>query len=496
MELKSLYSAFIAIFIAFSAVSCDDDVNDIGKTIQPHSDNISFEIDSIAITAKTTPFKDYIFIDNEKILLGEINDPIFGNLKADVLTEFYAGGSTNATFKLGYDDEATIDSVRLEFEFEESSFMGNKKKPMTISVYELTKELDTYNYTNVDPSKYCDMKTILGQRFFSYNNLVTTDYTNSNTDITTTFVTLDIELDKSYGERLYQMWKENKEILNSSEALKEFTKGIYITTDFNDNGIFDLSDINATTATVIYYSYKEKLKKVNEPDVDSIVTREGVVPLTMGYNAKKLNRVVNTSWDDIKNIAGNSNFEERTLVKAPAGVITEVTIPLGKIKEKGKDKMKDENFSVNSALFKLTGFTEEENELNISKRPDYLLFINKDSIANFFSDKKSPDYITSMVMSRNTDNNTYEFSSQGIITASYITNNISSTINHYLKEDPDKEELQFLVIPIAASLTGSVNSYFQIDNIENLLQPAAAIFRTDEKNMVMSLAFGRHNDIE
>lgn len=484
MKLKSLYIVFFAILVAFSAVSCDDNLDSIGQTIQPGTDDITFEIDSVAITAKTVSLHDYIHVDNEEVILGEINDPVFGNLKADFLAEFYCGGGDDVQFKLGEDGEATVDSVRLLFAFSDSQFIGDKKKTMTVSIYEVTKDLETNFQTNIDPTKYCDMKTVLGQRFFSIDGLNTATSSDG-----TVFRDLDIELDKDYGVRLYNEWKKNKKVLSSSEELRKFTKGIYVTSDFGDKGMLTFPNINSYITAFVYYSYK--LKKVHEPDVDSTVV--SYIPLPMGYEVNKLTRVKNSSWSDIQDIPGNLDFSERTLVKAPAGVVTEITIPLDKIKEKGKKRIGYDDFSISSAIFKLTGFTEEESKLSITKRPDYLLFINKDSIDNFFKDKKEADTRTSIVMARNSNNNTYYFSNQGSISSDYVTNNLSTTINHYLslEGEDEKKELKFLVIPIAATF-----SSYQVSSVANLLSPAAAIFRSKKEFMTMSLAFSRHNNIE
>lgn len=482
MKIKVL-SSLLIIFTSFFIVSCDDDIDSIGETIQPEIDDIIFEIDNISLTAKTVSIADYIFVQNDKALLGELNDPVFGNLKADFLAEYYCA---NEKFTLGYDDKATVDSVSLYFQFFKSDFMGDTISPMSMSVYELTKDLEPNFYTNIDPLKYCDKKTILGQRYFSFQE------TNVNVYDGVTYRTTKIELDKAYGENLYKEWEKDNKVLKDSEGLRKIMKGIYVTTDFNKNGIFAFDDANSSVDVRVYYSYK--LKKVNEPDKDSIINT--ALRLPIAADAIKMNRVTNTSWNELQSIQGNNESDKRTLIKSPAGVVTELTIPLAEIKKKAQDKTNSKDkFMVNSAVFKILGFTEEEKELSITERPNTLLFINKDSIDNFFLNKKKPDGLTSIVMVRDTTNNSYNYSYQNTTAAS--SNNLSATINHYLEQDKkddnlDIQELKFLLIPIDAT----VDSQSQISSIENSLSPSAAIFRTNEKHMKMSLAFSKHQDVE
>lgn len=478
MDFKVLYHIVIAILASFFITSCDDNIDSVGEGIQPDTDDIIFDIDHVQFAAKTVTLDDYIFVQNDKALLGEISDPKLGKTKADFLAEYYCA---NASFTLGYDNEATIDSVQLQMGFVHKGFIGDTVKPMTVSVYELNKELEPNFYTNIDPLQYCDMKTILGQRYFSVQDLERVEGGKY----------LIVELDKKYGQNLYDSWKKDNTVLKNSKELKKIMKGIYVTTDFNDNGIIKFSDANATIRALVYYSYK--LKKVNKPDEDSIMV--SALPLPIAADAIKLNRVWNTPWDEVTaNNPDNLDNGERVFIKAPAGVVTELSIPLEEIRKKGKDKTNSDKFTVNSAIFKLTGLTEEEDKLALTKRPNSLLFINKDSVENFFRKKEITNGLTSMTLHRDSTNNTYNFANMNVVSR---TNNLSLLINHYLNQEEykDTKELKYLLIPIDATLVNS-SGMQTVTNIENLLEPAAAILRTKDKYMRASLAFSKHTDIE
>ena len=165
-----------------------------------------------------------------------------------------------------------------------------------------------------------------------------------------------------------------------------------------------------------------------------------------------------------------------------------------KAEETGK-----KNNKLNAANFKIKGFTEEEEKTNLG-RPSTLLFINKDSLTNFFSDrnKNRPDAKTSFVMERSSTTNIYNFVYGNI--ASSTVNNIANLINHYMDYYKGKDnipDLKYLVIPVStktqSSTTSSGSSVTMYTNVYNLMTPASAIFRTDVNNMKMGLIFSNYN---
>lgn len=170
-------------------------------------------------------------------------------------------------------------------------------------------------------------------------------------------------------------------------------------------------------------------------------------------------------------------------MKSPAGVYTQLTVPIGEIAEKRKNG----NYTVlNSANFKLKGFTEEEVGIGL-KRPSTLLMVNKDSIENFFESNNKVDNITSMVISRDTTSNTYSFG------------NMALTIDYYIdqlskdgKTIQPSDVLKFYLIPV--EYKSSTNSSGVTETwVYNTMRPTGAIFRTDEKNMKMSLIQSKYS---
>lgn len=503
MKFKSLASLAVAIATTFFIVSCDDDINTIGQGIQPGTDNIQMEIDSVFITAETVKLDEDVYLRTNGALLGSLEDPIMGKTKSEFLAEFFCA---NSEFKLGYDGKAQVDSVFFSMSYYNQSVVGDTLSPMAVNVYELNlgKNLRNNFYTNVDPAEYSDKKVVLGQRYFKHADLDKFYNTSTKQELGKH---LYVELDKSYGQNLYEEWKKRKDetgfdLLKNSANLKTYLKGIYVTSDMNNKMLLGIYDSNKQIQVVICYSYK--LKKVHDPKVDSVVVR--TLPLQLGGGALQLNSIVDTSPTI------DQTAEPKAYVKSPVGYVTKLKIPLAEIRKKAEEKV-GKNYMINSSIFKLAGMTELEKDLMIQNRPQKLLFIHKDSLNQFFlENRKIADPSIAMV-SRNQkkdsygnvlegSNNTYRFNVQNTTNES---DNLSRLINFYIerekemiknkKKEKESDELEFYLIPVDTKTTSTSNGQ-QIEEVLNSIAPTAAIFRTDRKNMRMSLMFSKYNEVK
>lgn len=489
MKFKLLLSIAVALATSFFIISCDDDIDTIGSGIQPDIDDIFMDVDQVYLTAETVDLGDNVYLRTDKALLGVLDDPIFGKTKADFMAEF---SSYHPTFKVGHDGKATVDSVQFFMQYYNSSISGDTLSPIGITIYELEKELDANFYANVDISKYTSKKKILGQRLFLHSELQKVVDSNG----AQVAKNLYVELDKSFGEQLYNAWVADKSVLDNPNTLKKALRGIYVTNEFNNKALIGIDNSNKLIDVRVYYSYLGKKK--NEPTVDSTFT--DAILLQVNGNALQLNSVVDTPNPDLFKPYSLEDKEARTYLKAPAGVVTKVTIPLEEIKKKAKEKTGTDKYTINSSVFKFTGMTEAEKDLKITNRPSSLLFINKDSLENFFLNSKTINGLSSLLMMRNTwtesnvakTDNTYRFVSMSSSSQSY-SDNISNLINHYaVKEEQKDKDLEFYVIPVDVITESSTGRIYA----RNSLMPMSAILRTDKDNMKMTLMFSKYNEIK
>lgn len=473
--------------------ACDDDISNIGGDTMPDGDNIDMFADQISITARTTSIDPDLYLRSNSAILGSIEDPLLGSTQSDFMGQFFVA---NPRFQYGYKglDDVKIDSVRMIMAYKASDFWGDFQAPIGITIYALNRQLTNNFYMSVEPSTYCDRDTILGQRFFTQNELPLTSVSSTTSSGTTTYTYyrgLEIDLDQNIGQKIFNQWKNDtlsgkkETILYNTNSFKEFMKGIYVTTTFNKKSIIGFSDINASLYMNIYYSYN--VKNTAET-ADSLVSR--YIPFPIGAEALHLNSVKSTKYEDMA--IYNSTETDRTYLKALSGVVTEVTIPLKKIREKGLSSTGTESYTLNSALLKFVGMTEKEEELKLTQRPSYLLFINMDSISNYFLDGKKPNGLTTQVLTRSSTDNVYYFNSG--LYSSMTTQNFASLINQYLQNNPELDEVKYYLIPIDISTeqTYYSGSYvYLITAVTNSYSPSAAILRTSDEYLKVPLVFSK-----
>ncbi|NDV94463.1 DUF4270 domain-containing protein [Dysgonomonas sp. 521] len=467
MNIKALLNLTIAILMVVF-ISCDDDLTEVGNSIQPGGDDISIYIDTVQITARTVSLEDSVYARTQWGLLGNYTDSYFGSVKSDYLAELYCPENTKFP-----DKTFSIDSTFIEILSE--SFLGDTISPFGIAAYRVTTPLTANFFTNANPKKYCDMTEPLGQGIFSIADAP------NDSGLRSYF----LRLKNSVGQEFYDEWENSKgATFKNSETLKKFFKGMYVTNSF---GTGSLLSINATQLK-IYFKYTGR----NVADTaDS--TRVGLFRLTFTPEVIQLNHVQNKNPEYLF-----TNSDTRTYLKSPAGVCTEITIPLGEIMKKASETGKKNN-KLNAANFKIKGYSEVEEESSLG-RSSTLLFINKDSLNNFFLKKKMADAKTSFIMERSAATNTYNFVYANV--SGSTSNNIANLVNYYMDyyKDEDKAnipDLKYMVIPISASTQSSTStygsSYNTYVNVYNQMNPTSAVLRTDKDNMKMALIFSNYN---
>ena len=463
MKIKLLLNLTVALF-AFGFISCNDNLDTIGDNIQPDGDDISVYVDTVVLTAKTVSLEDSVFARHASGLLGEYTDPIFGKIKSDYLSELYC--SEDLAF---HKNTTTIDSVFLDVI--SYSFYGDSISPIGIAAYRVDKKnLEKDFFTNIKPTDYCSMNTVLGRGIFSIQDA----------DAYGTGKRYRLSVDKSLGKEFHDKWKESEATFENSKTLREFFKGIYVTTTLGSGSLIDVN----TNILQIYYSYTGR-NSANTADS----TRVGIVRFPSTEEVIQLNRVQNAIPSSLY-----QNRDTRAYLKSPAGVCAEVTIPLKEIMSKAKKN--NITNKLNSATFNLKGYTEEEDKMTMNRSAN-LLFIHKDSLVNFFSGSNMADSKTSFIMIRNATSNTYNFSYSNL--AASISNNLATMVNYYVdyyKDEEDVPDLKFLVLPITAASQNVTSGYTQVKtytNVYNQMTPTSTILRTDTANMKMALIFSNYN---
>ncbi|SHF98040.1 DUF4270 domain-containing protein [Dysgonomonas macrotermitis] len=449
MKLSTLLSLAFALSITFGFISCDDNLNDIGGSLQPPSDLISVGTDTLAVSARTISMQDSVFAQTINGILGNYEDDIFGTTKSDYLCQLYFPKDTK--FK---EDLLAIDSVQFVIDY--ASYIGDSLAPMGLSVYKVTKELPEYFYTNADPKKYTDMKSTIASQAFSVAGSKITEISSG-----VIYRQVIAEMDTSFGNDLYSAMKAGT--VTDDVSFNKYFPGMYVTTTFGSGTL-----IQALQTTVdIYYRYKT-------PNFDNTTDTiiKGTLSLAVTKEVNQLNRVENKNPESLFDTSSGMIYS-----KTPAGVYPEVVLPIKQIKQ----NMVSNNFaSVNSAMFSVTGYTEKEPTGAFSYgRSQYLLLVNKDSVDYFFKTRSLPNSITTFTAERNTSTNTYKFGNLSRLISIYKDKN--------LEEDPT-----FVLVPVDLSyIQASIYSNPVLVNVYNKMLPTASIFRNNVDNMRLTLIYTR-----
>ena len=424
---------------------CNDELSSIGTSIQPDDDSIAVFTDTFRIQT-TTVALDSIYARTTTAQLGELYDPLYGNLKSDFLCQFYCPEG----FKFAHEPiDGRIDSVRFRIFYANTgsgsrngSWVGDSLAPMRAEVFRVTSPLVKSYYTNTDPADFCDMKESLGaQTYTAYNALVSDSVRNDDYYTPSIVVNLPTEL----GQRFYDETINNPASFASQEAFNEFMPGVYVTTTFGSGNILSVS----ASRVQFYYTYMTQGYLGNDSTavgVESFASSQEVIQLSHFQNS------------DIDHLLADEEF---TYIKTPAGVCTKVIIPTKQIASLMADRI------INQVPLTLHAMPQEDWEYAFDA-PSTLLVIPEDSVRTFFENGKVEDNLTAFIATNSTTD-----------TKTYTQTNLANLVKKQIDEHPD-EDLRLLVIPVTqvtenngyTSYTTAVNHY---------MAPSGIKFRKDDE---------------
>lgn len=463
MKLKISYKALLVTLAAILTLSCNDNLERVGFSIQPEKDRLTVGVDTLLLQARTVKV-DSMFAKTKYPVLGEYIDPVFGSIKSEFIGEFYL--SRGAGFKEG----AVVDSVRAAVSY--TTIMGDSLAPMQLSVYEVVESLKgTSDYTHIDPREFADMTAPLGSQIFTGKNSTyrTEVYSSGYTTETYRVYEINVKLPDQLGENFLDEYKKTGHgMLSDPDTFREFFPGLYFTTTFGNSTILRVN----LTSLYVHYHYTDK---GGTWDGKGDTIRTDAFRLNITPEVTQINYIEN------KNELLLEESSTHTYVKSPAGVNTEITFPFSA--PEIHDKLRSQ--ALNLANFTVYAMPEtSENPMIKLSPPDYLLLVNKDSLDGFFEQRKLIDQVTSF-LSDPFDATTY----------SYRFNNISTMINYYNQENEGEPfNLTYYLIPVDATYTTSQTSYYGgssqvLTAIHNQMWPSAAVLDKREGNLKLELIF-------
>jgi len=454
MKIKSLIVFACSVFlIAFSA--CNDELSTLGFDVRPPEDVVSVKIDTFAVSSST--FKvDSICAKSIYGMLGYFEDPVFGSLKSDYMCQFYC--PEGQTFPdLVIDNK--VDSVDVIVFYQ--VFKGDASAPMQLSVFKADKPLDMNFYTNVNPADYCDLSKPLGTQAYTASNIGMRDSTSSSG----TAKYLRIRLPEDIGNDILNKSRTDN-ILASREDFNKYFHGLYLTTTFGTGSIIEVLGTNLN----IYFNYQATRKYTeNNIEKDSLYTTTGRMTFNTTKEVIQLNRFKNANIDKL--LIPN---EIENYIKTPAGVFTEIDIPIGEINSIINPN--EPTHITNGVSFYVKAYATPQDSKYPLPAPDNMMIILADEYHDFFHSYKQPENITSFratyIARYDTTNLVYRF------------NNLAPLIKEINKKDNPGTTVKAYLVPVSISYDANGTT---VTSIGHYLKPSAVRIRKDDGNMCFKI---------
>lgn len=421
--MKILRLLTVLVIAALTFAACDDTTEEIGGSITNKIDNINISDSAFNVTTKSI-VAGAVLSRNNTGLIGKMKDPETGNyVKGDYMTQL----SVLPTFDvdtLDYIKQANKGSIEADSCYLLVSYnasYGDTIAPMKVTAYEMTKPMAE------DQEYYSDYDAFEKGWVNENNQHWSSNYNLSNTsDVKNFKIYLNKEYKKdgktykNYGSYIMQTYAEHPEYFKTNyKFLHNVCPGFYIK---NVGGTGNMAKIWNTE--LIFY-WKKTIK-----------AKDGVTDSTgIGYNrfdgteeVLQLNKIEN----DTENLKKLASQEDWTYLKSPAGIFTEVTLPIDDIM-KGHEK---DTLNTATISFPRLNNADEDNPYNFAT-PSTILMVQKDSLQSFFEKSKLADNRTSYTAS---------YSRTGTYKNAYTFQNIANLVSAMYKNKGKGENWKKVVL--------------------------------------------------
>ena len=461
--MKILRLLTVLVIAALTFAACDDTTEGIGGSITNKIDNINISDSAFNVTTKSI-VADSVLSRNNTGLIGKMKDPETGNyVKGDYMTQL----SVLPTFSvdtLDYIKQANKGSIEADSCYLLVSYnasYGDTIAPMKVTAYEMTKPMaeDKEYYSNYDAFKEGWVSENNQHWSSNYNLSNTSDVKNFKIYLNKKY-TKDGKTYKNYGSYIMQTYAEHPEYFKTNyKFLNNVCPGFYIK---NVGGTGNMAKIWNTE--LIFYWTRHKTIKAKDGVKDSTAVSIGYNRFDGTEEVLQLNKIENKNLEEL---ASKQNY---TYLKSPAGIFTEVTLPIKDIM-KGHEK---DTLNTASISFPRLNNDNEDNPYNFAT-PSTILMVQKDSLQSFFEKSKLADNRTSYTAS---------YSSTGTYKNAYTFQNIANLVSAMYKNKGKGENWNKVVLVPVNVITTTQGYTTVISKINHDMSLASTrlIVGTDDPN--------------
>lgn len=460
--MKILRLLTVLVIAALTFAACDDTTEGIGGSITNKIDNINISNSAFNVTTKSI-VADSVLSRNNTGLIGKMKDPETGNyVKGDYMTQL----SVLPTFSvdtLDYIKQANKGSIEADSCYLLVSYnasYGDTIAPMKVTAYEMTKPMaeDQEYYSNYDAFEEGWVSENNPHWSSNYNLSNTSDVKNFKIYLNKKYKK-DGKTYKNYGSYIMQTYAEHPEYFKTNyKFLHNVCPGFYIK---NVGGTGNMAKI-WNTELIFYWTRHKTINK------DSTAVSIGYNRFDGTEEVLQLNKIENDT-ENLKKLASKDQ-EKCTYLKSPAGIFTEVTLPIEDIM-KGHEK---DTLNTATISFPRLNNENEDNPYNFAT-PSTILMVQKDSLQSFFEKSKLADNRTSYTAS---------YSSTGTYKNAYTFQNIANLVSAMYKNKGKGENWNKVVLVPVNVITTTQGYTTVISKINHDMSLASTrlIVGTDDPN--------------
>lgn len=436
--------------------SCDENTNTMGYSLTNEADRFSLIPDTFIVSTQSIK-ADSVLARSSYSYLGRIKDPETGAyITSDFTTQFYVlENEANMLFaakenitSLDTDGEPVATSCYLNVII--NSYLGDSLTAMKLMVEELDKPIEENKlyYSNFNPESNGYIRTdgIKQGKVYTMVDLTLSDsmrtvrknnnyYSYISIPLNKQYKAKDATIYNNYGTYIMRNYYKHPEYFkNAISFIKNVCPGFYFKTVDGQGVMAEVLNVQ------LVINYKFKSNNTEYAGVKTFLSTEEVMQTTHISNDKgKIDSLVN-------------KVNDCTYLKTPAGIFTEVTLPIDDIK-KGHA-----NDSVISAKITFQRMIDQNNKTDdLLNDATELLMIESDSLYTFFEKNNVTNNRTSFLAIYNSVLNTYTY------------NNISSLINHMysIRDKGSKNWNKVVLIPVKTSSV-STSSYYSTATVTGI----------------------------
>ncbi|MGI6243852.1 MAG: DUF4270 domain-containing protein [Prevotella sp.] len=465
MNSKFLVSIAFAC-LAFTA--CDDTTENIGTSLVEGNDGVSIQTAAFDVVSRSIA-ADSVLSRNVTGYLGKVRDPETGAyITGDFMAQF--NNLENFSFPaldslVTYDSDGnqtfgskgTIHADSCEIRLFIDGYYGDDKQSMKLTAYEMGKTMneDRMYYSNFDPisNGYIRNEGLKKDKVY---NLVDYNVPEEQRDTNTYTPYITIKLDGEYTDKsaktysnygsyvLQKYYDDPSNFKNAFTFRNNVVPGFFFKLK---SGLGNMAKIK-TSQLNVYFKNRVKIPYTDKSGGTSVTAYKDTIlnQVAVFWGTEEVLQTT-TITNDKQTIGKLVADESCTYLKTPAGIFTELTLPVESILQ-GHET--DTIVSARLALPRLNNNVTSEYAFDI---PQNVLMVPKDSLYSFFEKNKLYDNKTTYAASWAYNGNTQSADN------SYIFHNISGLISAMNNSKGKSENWNKVVlVPVALSFTQTSSS--------------------------------------